>query len=122
MYNYEAVNKWEELFRPVNNHLDENAGWQDDNGNGIMFETYGEQLDYVAEQNPHNVWTYTDGEDGTFIQSGLHVTNRIGYFVTENQWTAPVHVQVTDPFVKSVKQMYEQGYFGDVSEGKGVEV
>ena len=33
---------WLEEFKPITNHLDENASFQDEDGNGIMFETYGD--------------------------------------------------------------------------------
>lgn len=96
------VNEWIEQYRPVNNHLDEDASWQGEDGVGVMFETYGEELDYVlsvAKSDPKCVWTYVDGDDGsTLVINGYHLVNRIGYFVTEVPATdESVFVQVSEP-------------------------
>jgi len=79
------TNAWEEKYKPISNHLDKNASWD-----GIMFETYGEELEFVLAQKPELVWTYCDpvdedddDENSTpIIMSGYHLTNRIGYFIT----------------------------------------
>jgi len=75
--------EWTEAYKPIKNHLDDNASC-----GGEMFETYGEELNFVklmAELNPTRVWTYADDDNGNpFIQSGYHLVNRIGYFITDN--------------------------------------
>jgi hypothetical protein len=81
--------KWETQFKPIKNHLDSNASWQDESGIGIMFETYGKELEFVREkckENPLCIWTLMDSEedDGCVIVEGFHFVNRIGYFITEN--------------------------------------
>lgn len=96
------VNEWIEKYRPVKNHLDEDASWQGEDGVGVMFETYGEELDYVlsvAKSDPKCVWTYVDGDDGsTLVINGYHLVNRIGYFVTEVPAAdESVFVQVSEP-------------------------
>jgi hypothetical protein len=80
------TSEWEEQFKPITNHLDSNASWQNDDGNGIMFETYGEELEYVKKQNPNCIWTLMDSDDGEepLVVEGFHFVNRIGYFITEN--------------------------------------
>ena len=79
-----TIDEWEKHFKPVVNHLDSNASWQDENGNGIMFETYGDELEFVRSQPNENIWTYMDGDGaGTIICAGYHFVNRIGYFVTK---------------------------------------
>jgi hypothetical protein len=78
---------WYEKYKPVSNHLDPDASWH--NGEyGIMFETYGEELDYVISQIDKNtVWTYIDNnEGGLSVVAGYHIVNRIGYFITEVPW------------------------------------
>ena len=48
------------------------------------FETYGAELEFVRAQDPRNIWTLVDGDDGNlYIVSGYHLVNRINYFVTE---------------------------------------
>ena len=78
---------WADKYRPTVNHLAEYASFDDGDG-GLMFETYGEEIEYVLsvcrKGEEDRVWTYVDGDDGTYIVNGLHYVNRIGYFVTTN--------------------------------------
>lgn len=72
---------WFNTFKPIPNHIDHNASFNDGN-HGYMFETYGEELDFVKKQNPNTIWTYAEGDNGTYISNGWHVVNRLGYFIT----------------------------------------
>ena len=73
------IEEWDEQFKPVPNHLDDNASWD-----GVMFETYGEEEQFVFAQDSAKVWTYVDGDDGnTYLINGRHLVNRIGYLVCE---------------------------------------
>jgi len=78
--------QWLEVFKPRVNHLDEFASFDNGEG-GLMFETYGEELDYVRKVfngNPkRRIWTYVDGHDGTYIVDDYRIVNRIGYFVCD---------------------------------------
>jgi hypothetical protein len=77
-----TMEEFEERFPLVANPFeDADPIWQDDDGNGCWFETYGEQLEFVTKQNPLNVWTVMDDDQ---IQSGFHVANRSGYLVSKN--------------------------------------
>lgn len=69
---------WEEKYKPIKNHLDDNASWD-----GTMFETYGEELAFVKAQAPNTIWTYGEEDDKFYIQAGWHYVNRLGYFITE---------------------------------------
>jgi len=93
-----TMDEWETQFKPISNHLDTNASFQDENGVGIMFETYGDELDLVRRTKEQNVWTYVDSDRGTEIIAGYHLVNRIGYFITELEWgyTPPVTVLVSE--------------------------
>ena len=74
---------WEATYKPKTNYIDENASFQNEDGEGIMFETYGAEVAYVKSNSPEHIWTYIDGDDGGgYIISGWHFVNRIGYFVT----------------------------------------
>lgn len=69
-----------EKYKPVKNHLDENAAFD-----GTMFETFGDEVQHVvkiANANPTRVWTFLSG-DGDYIVSGYNLVNRVGYFLTE---------------------------------------
>ncbi len=76
--------EWFNTYKPIPNHLDKNASFQTDEGIGYMFETYGEEVEFVKTQDPACIWMYGDGDDGgSYIWNGWHIVNRIGYFVTE---------------------------------------
>ena len=77
-----SFDEWEATFKPINNYMDSNASFQDDNGLGIMFETYDIELEYVKSRDPLTVWTYVSEGNGTYIIDGYHFVNRIGYFIT----------------------------------------
>jgi hypothetical protein len=71
--------KWAEEFKPTTNHMDDNASYD-----GAMFETYGDELDHVRVADKFNIWTLISGDNGsTWIISGYHLVNRMGYFITE---------------------------------------
>jgi hypothetical protein len=73
---------WIETYRPILNHIDTNASFD-----GMMFETYGDEVDFVKEQDVHHIWMYGDGDDGgSYVWSGWGFVNRIGYFITEVPW------------------------------------
>ena len=87
---YDAFDEWCKKYKPVGNHLVDNAsfgGWLEGEEQGIMFETYGDEEVFVrqtAVADPKRVWTYVDSEDGgTCVINGMHWVNRIGYFITE---------------------------------------
>ncbi len=92
--NYE---QWEEQYRPVTNHLDPDASFHDGDG-GLMFETYGQDYDHITDLasngQANRIWTWVDGEDGTWIVSGLQFVNRIGYLVTEVPWEHDTQIQL----------------------------
>jgi len=76
------INEWEEKYKPITNHLDDNASL-----GGVMFETYGEELEFVRAQTNKNIWTYQDGDEGSLIiTSGFRLIDRIGYVITEVPW------------------------------------
>jgi len=73
-----TVDEFFEQYKPVINHLDDNASFD-----GYMFETFGEEEAFVCTKSPEFIGTYCDGDNGTYIVSGYHLVNRIGYFITE---------------------------------------
>jgi len=75
--------EWFDTFKPIPNHIDDNASFQTEDNVGYMFETYDEELAFVKSQDPNRIWTYCDGDNrGTYIFQGMRIVNRIGYFVT----------------------------------------
>tara|TARA_R110000824_G_scaffold167730_2_gene344763 strand:+ start:121 stop:453 length:333 start_codon:yes stop_codon:yes gene_type:complete len=51
--------------------------------NDRMFETYGDELNFVEDHDPSNIWTLIEENGVLSISSGKHMVNRVGYFVTE---------------------------------------
>jgi hypothetical protein len=67
--------EWVEQFKPIKNHFSNDP-------DEFMFETYGEELDFVRSQDPNTIWTYADGDMCSYVSSGYHFVNRIGYHLT----------------------------------------
>jgi len=90
-----TMEEWEATYKPITNHLDDNASFQDESGHGIMFETYGDEVAFVKEQEPNKIWMYGSGDDGgTYIWSGWGFVNRLGYFVTEVPFPENTTIQI----------------------------
>ncbi len=77
-----TIDKWQDTYKLLPNLLDDNASWQDENGVGVMYETYGEEEAFVNAIDSHYVWTY----DGDYVMNGRHFINRIGYFISSIPW------------------------------------
>lgn len=85
--NATVFDTWLETYKPIFNPFDGTSGFVI-NGKSIMFETYGYELDFVLAQPKDRVWTWLDGDDGSFIGAGFAFVNRIGYIVTEYPWVS----------------------------------
>lgn len=91
--------EWCATYKPIVNHLDENASFDNGEG-GIMFETYGDEVAFVKSQSPANIWMYGSGDDGgTYVWNGWGFVNRLGYFITEVPCPdgLTIQVQVGEP-------------------------
>ncbi|MBC45180.1 MAG: hypothetical protein CMO08_05185 [Thalassospira sp.] len=73
--------EWCEEYRPIANDLCQGAPYD-----GLMFETYGAEVEHVRRQDRACIWTLVQAEDELIILSGWHFVNRLGYFVTERPW------------------------------------
>ena len=72
-------------FNLVKNHIDDNASFD-----GCMFETFGKGLEHVqkmAKENIKKVWTILESNDNLYYSTGYHFVNRLGYLITEEEWT-----------------------------------
>ena len=84
--------QFEEQFTLLENHIDDNASW-----NGAMFETFGEELEFVKmkAQKGNNVWTILEGDDDTmFVSNGIRLVNRMGFLITREEWTCETDVEI----------------------------
>ncbi len=87
---------FDEVFKPQQNHLDDNASF-----NGWMYETYGEEVDYVFNlaKTTKRVWTIIEGDDDTmYYATGFHLVNRLGYIVCEVEYTEEMDIKLDDEF------------------------
>jgi hypothetical protein len=78
-----SFDKWLEKFKPVPNHLNPTRGEYSEDDQSFTFETFGEDVEFVAKQDPRKVWTILDCDGKEYIGEGFHRVNRVGYFVTE---------------------------------------
>jgi hypothetical protein len=91
MFKEMTEDEWIDKYKPIKNHLDKNSSFD-----GHMFETYGDEEQYIKTYpNPNCIWTYGDGDDdGTYIWAGWSYVNRIGYFITEVPFQDGDEIQV----------------------------
>ena len=74
--------EWYEIYQPKNNHIDpDGASW-----GGTMFETYGEEVEFVQSTPENFVWTLVEVDGKGILVNGYSYVNRLGYFVCEVPW------------------------------------
>jgi hypothetical protein len=76
---YQGWHKWEEKFKPTKNHFHSDP-------DETMFETYGEEVEFVTKADNKYVWTWIQGDMSDLIVAGYHYVNRLGYYITEVPW------------------------------------
>jgi hypothetical protein len=69
-------------FPLLPNHLNPNASWTFGEGRGCLFETFGDELEFVHRQDLRSVWTLIDTDDVMCVISGYHLVNRVGYLLS----------------------------------------
>ena len=94
--------EFEATYKPIKNNLNPNAPYD-----GMMFETYGDELTHVINHGlDHNrtIWTIVDiepeeeynehGEPNptTVIIAGYHFVNRHGFLITEKPFEEHMEV------------------------------
>jgi hypothetical protein len=84
------LDEWAAIYKPIKNHIDTNSSFD-----GEMFETYGDELEFVKAQDEDRIWMYGDGDDGgCYLWNGWHYVNRIGYFITSVPCPPDTTIQV----------------------------
>jgi hypothetical protein len=74
--------EFDDQYPLVENHLNPSAGWVIGNGRGSLFETYGQELAFIRQQDPRCIWTLMEGDSGLAVVSGMHFVNRLGYLIS----------------------------------------
>jgi hypothetical protein len=73
-----TFDEWVEKYKPLKNHIEESNTYE-----GYAFETYGEELDFISEQEPEKIWTLIEnGTDISFVAYGMRWIDREFYFTT----------------------------------------
>jgi hypothetical protein len=81
-----TFDEWVEKYKPLKNHIEESNTYE-----GYAFETYGEELEFIREQEPEKIWTLVEnGTDMSFVAFGMRWVDREFYF------TSSVPVQEED--------------------------
>ena len=85
-----TFDEWCDTYKPIINHIDNKTLFYAE-----MFETYGDEVEFVKSQSPDKIWTLGDGDDGgMYIWNNWSFVNRIGYFVTEVPCPPDTTIQV----------------------------
>jgi hypothetical protein len=71
--------EWQDKFKPIKNHFSKDP-------DETMFETYGEEVEFVQAQDPRYVWTNVQGDYSDLIVAGYAYVNRLSYYITEVPW------------------------------------
>lgn len=79
MTEIQGWNAWAEKYKPIDNTVVKSAGTK-------MFETFGDEWEFIKEQDPRYVWTWVTGDMCDIIVAGMAYVNRFGYYVTEVPW------------------------------------
>lgn len=112
-----TMEEWEATYKPITNHIDENASFQNEDDEGIMFETYGEELSFVRDQDIKYIWTYHHGEsNSSFISNGYGIINRLGYFITEVPCPDDTDVYVVVQEENYMCENCEEQWYGDAAD------
>jgi hypothetical protein len=82
--------EWFDTYKPIKNPFDIDASFD-----GHMYETYGDEVNFVKDQDPNKIWMYGQGDDGgTYIWSGWGFVNRLGYFITQVPFPPDTDMQI----------------------------
>lgn len=85
-----TYDEWLEKYKPVQNHIDDNASMD-----GKMFETYGNEELFVRAQKESRIWTIVTGDDGDdYLVDGFHFVNRMGYMIASVSREAGASVEI----------------------------
>lgn len=102
---------WRAKYKPIKNKFSNDP-------DEIQFETYGEEWEFVKEQDPRYVWTWIDGDFTSLIVAGVGFVNRLVYYVCEVPWTDENEVVLVSVEVEctcySEERAEEGGDYGDL--------
>jgi hypothetical protein len=114
---YQGFMEWSDKHEPIANHFRNDPDEQ-------MFETYGEEVDFVRNHDPKYVWTWIQGDMSDLIVAGYHYVNRLGYYITHIPWEDEYDYALLSVEVECEcynEEGYEDGEYGraDCEECEG---
>ena len=75
----DTFDDWEEKYLPIMNPQKS----EDDGFDSILFDTHDPvDIATVKGYDPKRVWTLLEGDNGTYVTSGMYFINRLGYYIT----------------------------------------
>jgi hypothetical protein len=96
--------EFDSQYELIDNHIDTNAGFD-----GKMFETFGEEIEFVREMSTQNrVITIVESDDDCeecdedddecvpdmYYISGMRLVNRLGFLITSEPITEEFEVKI----------------------------
>jgi hypothetical protein len=70
---------WEDKYKPIKNHFSKDP-------DETMFETYGEEVEFVTKADNKYIWTWIQGDMSDLVVAGYHYVNRLGYYISSIPW------------------------------------
>ncbi|MBQ68942.1 hypothetical protein CL689_02650 [Candidatus Saccharibacteria bacterium] len=91
--------EWAEKYKPQEFSFGSESGLHENlEENGVVFTRIGKkqpEFGEVVKADPNKVWTELEVDGLSYIVSGFHVVNSVGYFITEEPFDPNETVQVT---------------------------
>jgi len=91
--------EWAEKYKPQEFSFGSESGLHENlEENGVVFTRIGKkqpEFGEVVKADPNTVWTELEVDGLSYIVSGFHVVNSVGYFITEEPFDPNETVQVT---------------------------
>lgn len=63
---------------------------------GCMYETYGEEIQYVISLPKNRIWTIIDEEGKMYLVAGYWRVNRVGYLISKTPWESDDEMYLFD--------------------------
>ena len=76
------MSDWLDQYKPIENNYDPDSSF-----NGTLFGVRGDEFDLVRSVAKNNAWTLVEVEGEFYIENGMRLVDRVGYFITEKPFT-----------------------------------
>lgn len=97
---------WEEKYKPIENPFSSGGG-------DIIFEGDERDGNFLSKQNPLCVWTDVEYDGCNFVWSGVHIFNRVCYYVTEIPREEGEEIQALIAYDDDPPDTYKEGDWRD---------